>query len=391
NANFSQEQEAIQAAVQAIDDPLLQSQQFVPSALGIVLPAGIMGLFAVFMIGASISTDDSAYHSWGSIFLQDVIMPFRKKPFTTKQHLLYLRLAIIGVGVFALLFSTVWRLTDFINMWFQITGAIYTGGAMCAIVGGLYWKRGTTAGAWAGMLVGSTLSLYAIYFLNGRNLVAEGINLFGLIQLELKNIPILSIVQSTEVPYRVPRWIIGVGGEPINGLHLAVLNILISIGVYTVVSTLTCRIPTNLDKLLHRGEYAIDDDKTAAAKQAEKTGQRREFLRIIGITDEFSKFDIFIYFLSISWTALLSISFLSVTFWFLFFQSDEARNNSAEAWYTGWAWLLGIQGLMAVITGIWYACGGARDLVRLVRAVQGKTVDEADDGFEQTKPSFEKE
>ncbi|MBB6431239.1 sodium:solute symporter family protein [Algisphaera agarilytica] len=391
NANYVQEQQAIQEAAQAIQDPLLQSQQFVPTALGIVLPAGLMGLFAVFMIGASISTDDSAYHSWGSIFLQDVVMPFRKKPFSTKEHLLYLRLAIIGVGLFALFFSSLWRLTDFINMWFQITGAIYTGGAMCAIVGGLYWRRGTTAGAWAGMLVGSSLSLYAIYFLNGRNLVAEGINLFGLIHLELKNIPILSVVQSTEVPYKVPRWIIGVGGEPINGLHLAVMNILISIGVYTLVSTLTCRVPTNLDKLLHRGEYAIDDDKTAAAKEAEKSGKRRNILRMIGITDEFSKFDVFLYCLSITWTAMLSISFLSITTWFLFFQSAEERNNSAEAWYTGWAWLLGIQGLMAVITGIWYACGGARDLVRLVRAVQGKAVDEADDGFEQTKPAFEKE
>jgi len=354
NVRFANEQAAIMEAAAAIKDPLLQSQQFVPAALGLSLPAGLMGLFAVFMIGASISTDDSAYHSWGSIFLQDVVMPFRKTPFTTKQHLFYLRLSIAGVGLFALLFSTFWRLGDFINMWFQITGAIYTGGAMCAIVGGLYWKRGTTWGAWCGLITGSSLSLYAIYFLN---------------------------TQDPELPALVPRFLPMIGGEPVNGLHLAVFNILISIGVYAFVSVLTCREPFNLDRLLHRGEYVIEDDVAVAAREAANDAEKTpSLLRFIGITDEFSGFDKFIYLAAIGWTVLLSGTFLIGTTWFLFFQSEAQRNNS-EGWYVPWTWLLGIQGVVSVVTGVWFACGGARDMIRLLRDVAGKSGDDADDGY----------
>ncbi|MEM9253181.1 MAG: hypothetical protein AAGB29_12600 [Planctomycetota bacterium] len=360
NARYAEEQALILQAAATIDDPLLQSQQFVPMALGIVLPAGMMGLFAVFMIGASISTDDSAYHSWGSIFLQDVVMPFRKTPFGKREHLLYLRLAIIGIGLFALIFSSFWRLTDFINMWFQITGAIYTGGAACAIVGGLYWKRGTTAGAWSGLILGSTLSLLAIYFLNQ--------------------------IQDPEVPYRIPRFIPFLGNEPINGLHLAVFNILVSIGVYAAVSLLTCRKPANLDKLLHRGAYAVQEDRTDADKEAEKTNKHRGVLRYIGITDEFSKADVFIYCLAIFWTVGMSSTFLIGTTWFLFFQTEAQRDN-AERWYIGWGWLFGIQGTMAVITGIWFTLGGARDLVRLIRDIRAKGVDESDDGYVRSSES----
>ncbi|MEM6551142.1 MAG: hypothetical protein AAF750_03340 [Planctomycetota bacterium] len=355
NQRFAEEQQLIMAAAQAIDDPLLQRQQFVSTALAYVIPAGLMGLYVVFMIGASISTDDSAYHSWGSIFLQDVVMPFRKEPFTTQQHLLHLRLAIVGVGVFALVFSSFWRLTDYINMWFQITGAIYTGGAACAIVGGLYWKRGTTAGAFAGLITGSSFSLFAIYFLNR--------------------------IQNTEVPYTIPRWVPALGDEPINGLHCAVFNVFLSITVYAVVSWLTCRRPANLDRLLHRGDYLIDDDRSKGVEPKREQHHARRVLRYIGVTDEFSRFDIFLYCLSITWTALMSTTFLSVTGWFLFFQSDEARDASAEAWYTGWAWFLGVQAGMAVLTGIWFFLGGSRDLVRLVRAVRSKDPDEADDGY----------
>ena len=79
------------------------SQARVPLFLSHILPSGLLGLFAALMLAAMLSTDDTYMHSWGSIFVQDVIMPFRKKPFTEKQHILLLRLSIVFVGVFAFL------------------------------------------------------------------------------------------------------------------------------------------------------------------------------------------------------------------------------------------------------------------------------------------------
>ena len=95
NPIYGDLQAEIARTTRQIPDAYLQSQMLVPIVLHELLPAGLLGLFAIFMIGSSVSTDDSAYHSWGSIFLQDVIMPFRKKPFTTVEHLKYLRWSIV--------------------------------------------------------------------------------------------------------------------------------------------------------------------------------------------------------------------------------------------------------------------------------------------------------
>ena len=86
------------------------------------LPVGFVGLFAAVMFAAMLSTDDTYMHSWGSIFVQDVILPFRKKPFTEKQHLWLLRGSIIFVGVFAFFFSWLFKQTEYIVLYFQITG-----------------------------------------------------------------------------------------------------------------------------------------------------------------------------------------------------------------------------------------------------------------------------
>ena len=108
-----------------------------PLFLSHILPPGLLGLFAALMLAAMLSTDDSYMHSWGSIFVQDVIMPFRKKPFTEKQHILLLRLSIVFVGIFAFFFSWLFKQTEYILLFFQITGAIFTGGAGAVLIGGL--------------------------------------------------------------------------------------------------------------------------------------------------------------------------------------------------------------------------------------------------------------
>ncbi len=126
-----------------------------PVVIGHMLPAGIKGCFAAIMLFAMLAGDGSYMHSWGSIFIQDVVMPFRKTPFTPVQHIRLLRWSIVGVAVFAFLFSLFFKMTDAIALFFNITGAIFAGGAGSVIIGGLYWKRGTTAGAGGAMLAGA--------------------------------------------------------------------------------------------------------------------------------------------------------------------------------------------------------------------------------------------
>ena len=80
-----------QQVLSGIENTTIQKQMTVPIVLSKMLPVGLMGLFCAVMMAAFISTHDTYLHSWGSIFIQDVILPFRKKPFSPKQHIWLLR------------------------------------------------------------------------------------------------------------------------------------------------------------------------------------------------------------------------------------------------------------------------------------------------------------
>jgi SSS family solute:Na+ symporter len=316
-----------------LTDPHLQSQMFVPIALGQILPAGLLGLFAIFLLGASISTDDSYYHSWGSTFLQDVIMPFRKKPFTPEQHLKYLRWCIVGVGAFAFTFSSIWELRDYIQMWFQITASIYIGGACCAVIGGLYWSRGTTQGAWAGMITGSALAVTGIV---------------------IKQI-----------------WPdISVGGTVLNGQHLGVFSILVSICVYTIVSLITCRQPHNMDQLLHRGKYKILEDEREAPRRVPWVE------RLFGITSEFTKNDRRIFFFVNLWMIGWAAAFVIGTAWNL------TRDIPSESWFWWWKYVhLPVLFISSTLFTIWFGIGSIRDVKSLLRHLKQDPKNLEDDGF----------
>jgi SSS family solute:Na+ symporter len=332
NPAFAAELAPVREAIAAIQDVRLQSQMFVPIVTAHILPVGLLGLFAVFMIGAAVSTDDSAYHSWGGTFLQDVVMPFRKEPFTPEQHMKWLRWSIVGIGAFAFLFSSIWQLKDYILMWFQITSSIYVGGAGCAIIGGLYWKRGTVQGAWAGMLTGS------------------GLSVAGIILKQF--VPDLSIA-----------------GHAVNGLHMATFSILASIVCYAVVSLLTSKEPFNLDKLLHRRKYAIEGERVVG------NAKRSHIARVLGITDEFSRFDKVVYYGMTLWTILWSFIFIAGTVYNLM------NDVSSAAWKEWWKIHLGILLGATVIFTVWFTLGGVRDVIRLFKDLKKTSRDTDDDGW----------
>lgn len=333
---FSEQAVVISAKVSAISDLQVQKQMLVPIGLTQVLPAGVLGIFAAVMIGSAISTDDSYYHSWGSIFIQDVIMPFRKKSFTQKQHVWLLRGAICGIGVFSFLWSLFFPLREYIQMYFQVTAAIYVGGAGCAVIGGLYWKRGTVQGAWSGMITGSALSVGAI-----------------VLRIVWPAIPSLRAI--------APEL-------PLDGARCGFLAAVAGIVVYVVVSLLTCRIPFNMEKLLHRGVYAVKE---------EESGPRASpfFLwRLLGINSEFSRGDKVIYLAQFSWTLFWVLVFVVGCIWNL------TRDVSDDEWVRWWTFHVALGGVVAVITVIWFSIGGIRDLKNLAKSLRSMRVDHHDDG-----------
>lgn len=313
-----------------IDNPQLREQVTATVALKTFLPLGVTGMFAAIMFFLMVSTDTSYLHSWGAIFVQDVVLPFRKRPLSTRQHLTLLRCSIVGVAAFAFMFSLVFKQNDYIYMFMALTGAVFTGGAGSVIIGGLYWRKGTTTAAWASMLVGSVLATGGI------------------------------IIRQVDADF------------PLNGQVLWFLAILASIVVYVVVSLLTNREDFNLDRMLHRGPWAVREDcDLSATSLPDQPYTWRQ--RLTGTDRHFTRGDRRIGGLLFGWNLVWLAAFIVVTVW-----------NLIDPWPDQWWWYyaklcLLLAPVLGIPTTLWLSWGGVRDLVRLFRRLRGRAVLEIDD------------
>lgn len=360
--DFARDAGLVHEQLKAIDSTQIRSQMLVPVALAHLLPIGIKGAFAAIMFFAMIAVDGSYMHSWGSILVQDVIVPFQKQPMTPRRHIRLLRWAITGVAVFAFFFSLLFNQTTYIVMFFAITGAIFLGGAGCVILGGLYWKKGTTPAAWAGMITGSTLGVGGIVIQQ----VWDGLNA-SLIQM-IDNV-------------RGPGAAGGLLGSmrdylathadkfPINGQFIFFLSMVLASTMYVVVSLLTHKEDFNLDRMLHRGQYAINGDSPASNRRTWTWGSLMGFDREFTLGDKIISGSVFVW--SMFWFAV----FVVMTLWYLL------HPWPLGVWSTYWyinSILMPL--LIGVVTTVWFTWGGARDLIRLFRDLPNISRNPLDDG-----------
>jgi SSS family solute:Na+ symporter len=327
HADFAGIASQVQNAISGAETDAVRNQLKVPMALSHILPRGMIGAFVAVMVAAFISTHDSYLHSWGSILVQDVIMPFRKKRFNPKQHLKALRLAIVFVAVFIFFFSLLFKQSQYIFLFFAITGAIFAGGSGAIIIGGLYWKRGTTAAAWAAMITGSSIAVGGIiihqiiddFFINGQWF-----------------------------------WMISMFGSSV---------------VYITISLLSKAPAHNMDKLLKRGEYEVKDESIIVDKVPSRGW------KMFGMGKEFTRGDKFIYIINYIWTGFWTILFIVGTIYNL------THDVADESWMTFWKTYILIQVVLAVISIVWFSIGGFRDMNRMINRLKTMKRDDSDDGF----------
>jgi len=172
--DFTDKAIMVRQSISNIDNIFLRTLLTTPAALKYILPTGLLGGFAGFVLFAFMSTHTSYLLAWGGILVQDVIMPIRGKRLEPEQHMMWIRISIILVALFIILFSTLYPLNDRIFMFLDLTGGLFLSGCSVVLLGGLYFKRGTTTAAYASMITGVVLTisgfLYRIYnpeFMNG--------------------------------------------------------------------------------------------------------------------------------------------------------------------------------------------------------------------------------
>lgn len=350
---YSEASQAARDAIAGIESEQIRKQMTIPVALSHLLPVGVKGALCAVLLMGIFGGDSTHLHSWGGILAQDVILPRLKKAPGPKAHIRLLRGCIIGVAVFAFLFGIFFQSTEYIVMWFAVTTAVYVGGAGAAIIGGLYWKKGTTAGAWAAMAAGVVLSGGGIfaYKLWGADFLSRGLRALG-------------------IP--VPDF-------TLNGIQISFFTMLIAVSLYIAVSLLTCRREFPLNRMLHRDELPLDENgRPVAPKRPWTLG------RIIGVNKDFTWGDKWIAGGLFVWSLVWFGVMLSGTAWNLIGQSgwiSWIKPWSNQTWVTYWhIKAIGLPILFTVVTGLWFTWGGLHDIRALFRSLKSYKIDDSDNG-----------
>jgi SSS family solute:Na+ symporter len=327
-AGFTEAAASVRPVLDGLGSEALRSQLTVPVALTRLLPVGLMGAFAAVMLAAAIGCNETYLHSWGSIFIQDVVQPLRKKAFAPAEHLKVLKRSILGVAAFSFVFSLLFQQSEYIFLFFAVTGAIFAGGSGAVIIGGLYWKRGTTAAAWAAMIVGAVTAVGGI------------------------------VVQQL------------VPGFPVNGQMFWGLAMAASSVVYVAVSLLTGRGRAfDMDRLLHRGQYLVAEEYKVVDEVPVKGW------KVLGMGKEFTRFDRIIYVATYVWTAGWVAVFVVGTV------LNLTRDVPTAAWLGFWRTYTLIMLAVSIVVIVWFSAGGLVNLKEMIATLKVMKRDHSDQGF----------
>ena len=337
--------ESVNSSLDSLNSETLKSQMRAPIVLSEVLPVGLLGAFAALMLAAFISTHDTYLHSWASIFVQDVILPFRKKPFEKDDHIKALRYSIFGVAIFIFIFSLVFDQNQEIALYFAVTFAIFAGGVGAVIIGGLYWDRGTTEGAWAAMTIGATIAVTGTIVPQiSDSWLSQESDLIWLKNLILKL-------------------------KEINGIKFYALSMGFSSFSYVLVSLFTFKERVNMDKLLNRGKYSIKNETKIIDEKV------KPILKIFGIGKEFTIEDKIIYLVSFVWNIFFTLVFVFGTIYNLY------NDVSDDSWMMYWKYQVYINIVFSFIIIIWFTIGGFIDIKKMFISLDSDKRDHGDSGW----------
>ena len=345
------------------------SQMVGPMALRKMFPPALIGLLTLLMLMLMLSTDDSRIFNSSVGIMQDLILPLRNKPLSPKAHLWCLRGSVIFVGLVFIVASFFLAQLEYLRMFLMIMAGLWNAGASPIMIGGFYFRFGTTAGAYASLSVGFFTTLGSILI---RNNWADSVYPF-LVRHELADRlgMVLDAISRPLNPFIV--WKMNDITCPINAIEFTFIAMMFSWIAYTSVSYLTMKQPYNLERALHRGIYSDDPNKKPPASLTWKT----LFPRLLGITPEYSKWDkvlawaVFLYGIIYSFCIL----FILVLIWNAFTSWTTVRWG-----YYYWIRLVLVPIAIGIITTIWFFVGGIIGLKQMFHDLGLRKEDELDNG-----------
>ena len=346
----------------------LYHQMMLPVTLRHILPGGMLGLFALFILLMMLSTDDTRLFSAAQTIAQDCVLPFMKEGVSPKTHVLIIRIVVIFCGMVWFAGSFFMAQLDYVNMFVTIMTSMWIGAGPMMLFG-LYSRFGNTKGAFTSLISGMALALSFIFLQrNWADIVYPFIEQKGLVG------SFDTFLRACSGPFEpYIEWRMNPTKFPINSYEINFIIMLICLLGYILVSLITFKEPFNLDRMLHRGIYDTENKGDIKVKWSFKT----ILSKLIGITPEFTFWDKVIswsvFFYSIVWHFI--IAFVLVLVWNIF-------DPWPQEWWGYYFFVVSVcvpigAGLVAAV---WFITGGVIDLRKLFYALEHRKVDHLDNG-----------
>jgi SSS family solute:Na+ symporter len=144
------------------------SDMAIPQLVGMLFPAGLRGLFVAAFLAALMSSIDSYLNSAATIVTHDLYRRFIDPEVSGERTLVIGRIVTAALVVWALCFAfllTLLGTESGLYAIFQTLMAFFQGPAFAVLLLGVFWRRATGRGAFAGLMAGIATSVL-LYTLN---------------------------------------------------------------------------------------------------------------------------------------------------------------------------------------------------------------------------------
>jgi solute:Na+ symporter, SSS family len=158
-----------------------------PAYLNTLLPTGVIGIMIAAMLAAEMSTDSGYLLTWATVIYNDIVTPLLREPLSPRAKLLVVRLLIVAIGVFLMLYGLWYEVPGRAWDYLAVTANIYLASIFTLLVGALYWRIANSWGAIASLVLGAigpiTFLVYNGIVTNPKEQISSesaGFSAFGL-------------------------------------------------------------------------------------------------------------------------------------------------------------------------------------------------------------------
>jgi len=97
--------------------------------------------------------------TWCSVIYNDILAPFRKRPWSERKGLFWNRTIIALIGIFLLLYGLWYPLKGDLWTYLGVTGTIYLASISVLLIACCYWRRANSWGAAASIIVSAVIPI----------------------------------------------------------------------------------------------------------------------------------------------------------------------------------------------------------------------------------------